>query len=58
MLREADKKYIIRVTQDLAVALYGFSEKISDLPENSEITSNKARKRLKKFVDSGGKSFE
>lgn len=58
MLREADKKYIIRVIQDLAVALYGFSEKISDLPENSEITSNKARKRLKKFVDSGGKSFE
>lgn len=58
MLRDANKKYIIEVTHDLALAFFSFSEKVADLPENSEISPNNAKKRLKKFVDSGGKTFE
>lgn len=57
-LRIAGKTDIMQKTYKLATALVKFANDIEDFPENSLTPPEIARKRLKKFVDSGGKTFE
>lgn len=57
-LRIAGKTDIIQKTYKLATALVKFANDIEDFPENSLTPPEIARKRLKKFIDSGGKTFE
>ena len=57
-LRVAGKTDIMQKTYELANALAKFANDIEDFPENSLTPPKIARKRLQKFVDSGGKTFE
>lgn len=57
--RTYSKQEIIQSINELEKSFNQFKENLSSLPENKEIaSSDKAKKRLKKFIDSGGKSFE